>query len=363
MNNNTTFETSKTVKYSISSIIKKMENYTIRFDHPAQRLDDQWTNRMKGNLISDILQGNPIPALVLAEQIIGGMSIIWNLDGKQRCTNVYKYVKDEYKIPSSVRRNIIRYQEIVRDENKMPVLENGIPVYEWKEFNIANKKFSQLPEVLQDRILEYCFDATLYLNCSSEDIIYHIDRYNDGKPMNKSQKEIISLGEDFAGKVKELSNSHFFTEHGTFKGTDKTKGTIDRIITKSIMAINFLDDWRKDKLCKYLEENAHIDMFDDLGEILDELTDIVTDEHKTLFNTKDTFIWFTVYAKFRNSGIQKERFGEFLSEFVNVLKEEKVNDKTFEDLDRDRNTEDKSLVLEKINYIENLLNEYFKAAA
>ena len=51
-----TFEKSKTDKLSIASIIKKINNRTIRFDHPLQRPSDQWTSVMKGNLISDIIR-------------------------------------------------------------------------------------------------------------------------------------------------------------------------------------------------------------------------------------------------------------------------------------------------------------------
>lgn len=107
MNNNQTFEKSKVEKLSIASIIKKINNRTLRYDHPLQRESDQWSIKMKSNLISDVLQINPIPALVFAEQVINGISITWNLDGKQRSTNVKEFVEDKFKISKSVRRNMI----------------------------------------------------------------------------------------------------------------------------------------------------------------------------------------------------------------------------------------------------------------
>ena len=82
--NNVKKSENKLERLPISAICKKIEKRTIRFDHPAQRCSEQWSNKMKGNLISDILQGNPIPPIILAEQIINGVSIIWDLDGKQR---------------------------------------------------------------------------------------------------------------------------------------------------------------------------------------------------------------------------------------------------------------------------------------
>ena len=221
----------KIERYPVSAICKKIEKHTIRFDHPAQRCSEQWNNKMKGNLISDILQGNPIPSIILAEQIINGVSIVWNLDGKQRCMNVYSYVHDGFKISKQVRRNVIRYQTHKVDENGKDLLDDqGLPVVEWKEFDITNKFFSQLPDELKDRINEYCFDAVLYLDCSSEDIVYHIARYNDGKPMNKVQKGIVNLGEEFAAEVKKLSDHSFFIDCADFGKAGKTNGNIDRCV-------------------------------------------------------------------------------------------------------------------------------------
>lgn len=55
-----TMENCKTDRISIASIIKKIDKHTIRFDHPLQRESDQWSPSMKGNLVSDILQGNKL---------------------------------------------------------------------------------------------------------------------------------------------------------------------------------------------------------------------------------------------------------------------------------------------------------------
>ena len=99
-----TAEKSKPMQYSIASINKKIENRTIRFDHPLQRESDQWSPSMKGNLVSDILQGNPLPEIVFAEQIINGMPVVWDLDGKQRCTNCYSYANDGFKVSKNIRR-------------------------------------------------------------------------------------------------------------------------------------------------------------------------------------------------------------------------------------------------------------------
>lgn len=362
--NNQTFETSKTVKYNVNSIIKKMNERSILFNHSAQRADEQWSLAMKSNLISDIIQGNPIPAIVCAEQVINGVSIIWNLDGKQRCTNVYSYVNNQFKIAKSVVRNVIKYQVILRDENGNVITDsNGIPKVEWKEFDIVNKKFSQLPQELQDRIMDYCFEVTLYLNCADEDIIYHISRYNSGKAMNQSQKGIIKLGE-YASDVKRISGSDFFADCGSYTIKEEKSGAINRIVVETVMASNFLDDWKKNQetMCEYINTNATQDMFDEVEDNLDELCDVVTDKHNDLFTTKDSFVWFTSYKKAKENGFSCDEFGEFLDEVVDNLHSTLIDGISLDSLNENRNTKDKSVITLKINHIMNMLEEFRKVA-
>lgn len=370
MNNQNTFEKSKAVRYSISSIIKKIDNQQIRFDHPAQRESDQWSNKMKGNLISDILQDNPIPAIILAEQNINGNQIIWNIDGKQRCTNVYSFTKGMYKIPKGIRRSVIQYQRNVKDENGCIVKdEDGHPMVEWVEFNIIGKYYSQLPEELQDKIMDYNFDAVLYLNCSSEDLVYHIARYNDGRPMNKSQKGIINLGEDFATEVKRLSNHPFFVDFGSYGKNGRANGNIDRVICETIMTTNYLDNWKAnhEEVCKYIKNNATEDDFDNVNDTLTRLEDIIDGQTECLFTVKESAIWFTIFNKFKALGYDDERFQDFLVYFIeNNMKEQEINGMTYCDLEggtsrgvNRKSTKDKKCVSNKIELLTVIMNNYF----
>ena len=356
---------SKTEKYSVATICKKMDQHVIRFNHPAQRCSEQWNNKMKGNLISDILQGNPVPAIVLAEQIMNGVSIIWDLDGKQRCTNVYNYVHDGFKISKSVRRSVIYYQAPKVDDKGKPMLDDQmVPIMEWKEFNIANKFFSQLPEVLQDRIMDYCFDAVLYLDCSSEDIVYHIARYNDGKPMNKVQKGVVNLGEDFATEVKQLADHSFFVDYCDFGKGWKTNGNVDRCVCETIMASNHIDNWGGNNLeamCEFLKDNADVTEFEDMEDNLNSLEEVIDDETGKLFTNKEAFIWLTVYNRYVAAGGNNEKFGEFLTEYVKGnMREKEVDGVRYKDLEESRCTKDKSMIIKKVAHIETLMKKCFE---
>ena len=357
-----TMENCKTDRISIASIIKKIDKHTIRFDHPLQRESDQWSPSMKGNLVSDILQGNKLHPLIFAEQIINGVPIIWDLDGKQRCTNAYSYSKNGYKVSKNIRRWMIKYQTTEKDENGNDILdENGFPIAVNAEFDIRGKKFSDLPEELRDRFLDYSFNYDQYLNCSEEDIGYHIERYNDGKPMTSPQKGITKLGTEYAELVKSISNMPFFKDMGGYKVSEFKNGTINRVVVESIMTANYLDKWNKfDDMCKHIKENADITIFDDFEDMVERLEKVVSDDVSDMFNSKDSFLWFGLFARFVKSESNDQRFIEFMTEFVRSLHSKVINGVSFDDILESSNTKDKGIVTKKMKQLDQLMVEYLE---
>ena len=355
-----TLEKSKPDKLCIASINKKIERHTIRFDHPLQRESEQWSPAMKGNLISDILQGNPIPPLVFAEQVANGLAIIWDLDGKQRCTTAYSFSKDAFKITKNIRRWLIAYQTSVKGKDGTEIFDkSGFPVYEKQEFEIRGKKYSELPEELQDRFKEYNFEIVQYLNCSSEDIAYHIARYNEGKPMTVSQKGLTRLGEKFATMVKSISGMPFFRDYGGYKVSEGGNGTVNRVVVESVMAANFLEHWKKkqEDMCEFIKDNATAEDFDSFEDLVERITRAGTEETFNMFDSKDSFMWFGLFARFVKTGFDDSRFIEFMAEFSRSLHRREINGKSFDDLNG-KATKDKAVVLNKINHLEKLMNEY-----
>lgn len=361
MGNSVTMEKSKEYNLSVVSIAKKMDKHILRFDHPLQREADQWSPAMRGNLISDILQGNPIPALIFAEQVVNDVAIVWNLDGKQKCTNMYMYMRDGYKVSKNIRRWKIAYQTPVVDESGNLVLDgNGFPVYERKEFDIRGKKFSELPEELQEKFTDYSFKITQYINCSGEDIAYHIARYNDGKPMSASQKGITRIGEEYAELVKSISNMSFFRECGGYKVSEFKNGTIHRVVIESVMAVNFLGQWKKkqEDMCEYMKEHAAVTDFDNFENLVHRLEKVVTEEVSDMFDSKDSFLWFGLFARFAKKGLEDKKFVEFMAEFARSLHDKKVEGVSFDDLNG-KSTKDKNVVLNKMKHLEKMMKEYF----
>lgn len=361
-----TFEKSKEDKMSIASMINKIDKQTLRYNHPLQRCSGRWNSPMKGNLISDILQNNPLPQLVFAEQVINNIAIIWNLDGKQKSTTAYAFAKGQFKISKNIRRWDIEYQSQVRDENGEKVFdENGFPVCERKTFDIRNKKFADLPEELQERFLDYTFETVQYFNCSSEDIAYHIERYNEGKPANASEKGIIRIGEEFASMVKNIANMPFFKDVGGYKVKDFNNGTINKVVIESVMASYYLEEWKKkqEEMCVFLKNNASSEDFENFEDAVHRLEIIMTDNVADMFDSKDSFIWFGLFAKFVDTGLEDGRFIEFMAEFAQSLHSKQIDGISYDEILENNalkkgSTKDKTFVFEKINHLEKLMKEF-----
>lgn len=357
-----TIEKSKTKQYSVQSIIGKIDGFGFRFDNATQRESGQWSPKTKGNLISDILQDNPVPNLTFAEQVINGIVITWNLDGKQRCTTAYEFYNNQFRISRAVRRFSIEYQTIAKDKGGDIVLgSDGFPMMEKKTFDIRNKRFRDLPHELQERFLEYTFDCTLYLNCTDEDIEYHVQRYNDGKPMTPAQKGMGSLGTKYSAIVKRIADMPFFKDCGDYRMSEYRNGTIDKTVIEGIMASSYRENWGKnDVMCTFLKENASEADFERFADIIDRLEEIITESLSELFNSRDSFIWFALFAEFDKTGLDDSRFAEFLTAFQESLHSKEIGGTTYDEINAFRNTKDKKIVISKLGLLTGLMDEYFK---
>lgn len=376
-----TREKCKNEAITVMSVIKKHTNKGWLFNHPLQRESNQWTSIQIGNLVSDILQNNKIPPIYLAEQNKNGRNLIWCVDGKQRCTNMVNFYNNKIKIPSKkIRRYMIEYVENKKDENgEVMTDEFDVPITEIKEFDIRNCRFKDLPEPLQERFLDFSFDYTLYLNCSDDDIAYHIERLNEGRPMNGKQKGLIKLGEYFAARIRGLANTECFKNRCNLTKRANINGDANRVVVESIMTTTFLDAWNKDfaKLCEFINDNAVSETFDNFDELVIRLTDAIDDNQDIwdMFTQKDTAIWFGVFGRFINLGEDDKRFVEFMAEFSQSLHSKKIefirpsyneqNDNnqvnnliSWDDLQESRNTKDKTVITERIELLTNLLKDY-----
>ena len=333
--------------YTMSQYLENVKDGYISNDADTQR-SPAWKPIVDG-LVVTILTDDYAPVIILAEEDSGQIHIV---DGGSR-TAAFKMIRyGNHKIKPSVEDPIIQYKRMTKDEN-------GKAIWEDAEFDIRNKTFDQFPKELQKKFDEYQVDTVVHEHCNKERIAMYIKRYNEHKAMNANQKMFVYLPA-FAEQIRDISNRRFFINHCDINDNDKEKGMLERIIAESVMCMFHFNKWNKNGkvLATYLNENASEDEFNKLDSNLERLENVVTDTTKTLFNSKDCFIWLTLFDKFTQYGLDDAKFGEFLYAFVNELKDKPVDGKLFYTADEKGSTKDKSVIVDKLHILETLMKEF-----
>ena len=184
-------------------------------------------------------------------------------------------------------------------------------------------------------------------------------RYNTRKNFTANQKQFLYVPK-FAEQIRDITNKKFFLNKCDIKDCEKEGGILERIAYESVMITNFIDKWNKtgNKNPLYINENATDEQFKKLNDNISRLENIVTDDTKLLFNAKDSFIWFTLFDKFTQTGLDDVEFGKFLNDFVTGLRNKEVDGKQFDRVDDTGSTKDKANIVAKLHILETLMNEF-----
>lgn len=360
----TTSERTKSTSYSIESLSKQLRQHRLRDNHPLQRTSGQWNLLTKSELISDILQGNSLLQIVISEEIKAGITMHWLIDGKQRSTNLKDYLEDGFAVSKNVQRYMIEYQTDKTDEDGNVILnEDGFPIPESKTFDIRGKKFSQLPEELQDKFKDYQVPVMLNLNCTKKDIAYDIARFNRCRPMNVSQSGWLGLEESYAEYVDKILKMDFFKvdcDKSSYSNTNIKNGSLRRVIIEAIMTSKYLNHFDKDfgKMCIYLTENANESVFIDFYLTLEKLSNVLKGDTSDIFNNKNSFLWFALFDKFIEYGVEDNKFNDFIQEFKETLHSKEIDGVTYDCLNGQKGTKDRSSVTKRFNHLLTLMREY-----
>ena len=360
----TTSEKTKSTSYSIESLSKQLRQHRLRDNHPLQRTSGQWNLLTKSELISDILQGNSLLQIVISEEIKAGIIMHWLIDGKQRSTNLKDYLEDGFAVSKNVQRYMIEYQTDKTDEDGNVILnEDGFPIPESKTFDIRGKKFSQLPEELQDKFKDYQVPVMLNLNCTKKDIAYDIARFNRCRPMNVSQSGWLGLEESYAEYVDKILKMDFFKvdcDKSSYSNTNIKNGSLRRVIIEAIMTSKYLSHFDKDfgKMCIYLTENANESVFIDFYLTLEKLSNVLKGDTSDIFNNKNSFLWFALFDKFLEYGVEDDKFNDFIQEFKETLHSKDIDGVTYDCLNGQKGTKDRSSVTKRFNHLLSLMKEY-----
>lgn len=333
--------------YTMEQYTKNVSEGYITNDADTQR-NPAWKPIVDGLAVT-ILTDEYISPIILAEEESGQIHIV---DGGSR-TAAFKMIRyGNHKIKSSVENPIIPYKKLVKDEN-------GKIKFEDAEFDIRNKTFEQFPKELQKKFDEYQIETVIHENCDKEKIATYMVRYNTRKNFTANQKQFLYVPK-FAEQIRDITSKEFFLNKCNIKDSEKEGGILERIAYESVMITNFLDKWNKtsNKNPLYINENATDEQFKKLNDNITRLENIVTDNTKLLFNARDSFIWFTLFDKFTQAGLNDTEFEKFLNAFVDGLRNKAVDGQLFDRVDDTGSTKDKANIIAKLHILETLMNEF-----
>lgn len=339
--------------YMVKTLLNMFKRKQIDKNHPLQRKPDQWTDEAKSGLAATIIKGEDVDSIKICEQIISDTQfILWLIDGLQRLTVLEEYRNNAFKIGKALEMPFVYFQREDEDGNVETV-----------KYDLRGRFFEDLPEELQDAFDSYAIDVVKHLDCSDEEVAYHIGRYNRQTSMNANQKNILPMYK-VAGFIKKISEGNeFFEECGNYTEVENRKGAIDRVVTESIMTMFHIDNWAKGKtMSKFLNENATQKEFEIFENELNRLCKII-DKKTTgkLFNSKNSFIWFAAFHKFTRYGVDDLKFKDFLIAFQNDLHSktfEEYEGESFDTYENNKSTKDKKVVLAKLDMLDKLMREY-----
>lgn len=336
--------------YALATYLKKVQERDISNDANVQR-SFVWDNNQVSELVITVLNDDYIPPIILCEEENSQIRIA---DGGQRTAalNIYRYFNR--KISSSVENPVVQYKKKI-------ILDNGEIAWEDAEFNVKNKTYDQLPEELQKTFNDYQIETVIHEHCDMHRIANYIKRYNNHVSMNTNQKAFTYL-DNFADIVRKMTKMKFFINYSSFTEKEKDKGVLERTIIETVMCMNYINDWKKQtkSICKYLNNYATAAEFERLESNLQRLESVVTDETKSIFNSKDTFIFLTLFDKFTEMGFRDFRFNEFLINFKNATRNVELNEngKLFDEIDDKLGTKDKTVIMAKLDMLTKLLKEF-----
>ena len=323
-------------------------NGDILNDSDTQRVP-AWKPIIDG-LIVTVLTDDYIPPIILAEEYNTQLHIV---DGGSRTAALKMFKYANYRIKNTTENAVISYKKKIKSENGIELVD--------AEFDIKGKSYDQLPLELQKKFDEYQIETVILEKCDKEKIAMYIKRFNTHSGMNTNQKMFTNVPR-FAHRIRMIIQRQFFVNCSVFKDVEKEKGMLERVVTETIMLMFYQDKWIKqgNKIAKFVNDNASEQEFDLLENNLERLENIVTDETKVVFNSRDSFIWLTAFNDFLNNyNLDDEKFGDFLKAFVNELKEESVDGKLFYDVDKTGSTKDKKNITEKLYILNYLMKKFF----
>jgi len=279
--------------WNVSKVCKMVSRGDITFENPLQRPAEQWKFNDKSLLIDSLLTmfvpdiyAIQVPTENNDGEKVNKYDII---DGKQRLTTISSYIADEWALT---------------ELNPIKLDSTG------KTFNISGKKFSELPEDIQDEINNFTLSFKVIMldgKDNKESVINDIFyRLNNGKAVSREHLALVTANANVQNFVRRIITSHkLFNEVSHFAPGSIKKSDREMTILQSIILISGVE---------YPSLSAKdVEKFYKAANITEEMLELTENSFDDIVNT------FPSYSK----NIVKSNIPILSFVFANMLDEQK----------------------------------------
>jgi len=200
----------------VAQLMRNEEN--LNFEMAIQR-NEVWKDARRSLFMHSVIIGfptNPIHA------ILGEGEAMDVLDGKQRLTTILRYVADQFKLDASTPDAIV----------------NG------NRYEIKGLFYSQLPDVLKDKIKEYKLFFFTYTDITDDEIEELFIRLNNGESLTKVELTRVMAGTEVMNFVQEVGE-YYFMKHSSNLTDNQRNRFQDEEVILSAMMLEYAEDYSK----------------------------------------------------------------------------------------------------------------------
>lgn len=304
------------ITWTCKQIAKMIEKDTIGFDNEVQR-GEVWERWRMSELIWSIIMGYPIPPIYCERGTDGDNDKMKHydcLDGKQRCTTIYKFQNDMFALTEL---NPISYLD-----------ENG----EEQSIDISGLKFSELDEELQDIIRDATVTVRYYDNLDQPKKAEMFRRLNQGKALSAKSRTLASAKN--IGNLLSIGSHKLFDEMLTEKARANKNHAIvvvkawtmlnEEVINISFASKNFNPMIESVEISDE-ERQELVNVFDFVVGVHDEL---VSNHEKSVAKklyTETHFVSIVPFVKTAmENGVTESMFAEWLIAFYKTENDTEV---------------------------------------
>lgn len=228
---------------TIKSLMRDVKNGKLNNEHIVQRRGSQWGKKQKELLVDSCLYGYVIPTITFASAFGDDSGILFVVDGKQRLETLWEYTQDLFKYDG--------------------------------------KKFSELSEEEQDKILSTEISTVTYNGLTDVGISSVFNRLNNGTSLSASQKTRGILDGAILEKIRQILDKPFFEKCNITKGQIK-KSEDEFVILQAAMLIAYdlvpsfsqkdvegfvTEDYSIEEILQFLDKiDANVDILDGIVE-------------------------------------------------------------------------------------------------